>query len=334
MASVAHAHDVRWRAPESCDRAGLDAELARLHVAEADASVHVMQRDAAWITTIELGNATRTLELASCAEAQRTAALLIATALGPAREERERPARVRATPIVRSVALAPASEPAPAREPAPESEPARTSEPVATIAPVAEPARPEPRAAPQPVRSPTRDSSLRLRFGALFALGTLPGASGGPTLGLELTRGRLVGWLDARYLVARRAQDGDSSLRADIDLVAAALGASWMWDVGPLARGPLLELEAGLLRARGQGERAARDARAPWLAPAFGVRADAHLYRRASASMFASGSVPLWRPGVQLGDEVAFYTTSPLAFRLGIVLRVAIDSTKAQNGGQ
>jgi hypothetical protein len=325
--AVASAQDVSWRAPASCPREAFDAELARLlagNTVRFDASVQLTPRSAGWSTTVTVDDATRKLQLATCAEAQRTAALLIATAIAPERMAAVAPE----PPVVESTSAA-----SPPEKLTPEKLTPLESAPVASApresAPVASEAAPEP-----PITAPASPRDLRLRLGALLALFSLPDVSGGPTLGVEYVRWGLVSWIDARYLVARRTGDNDSSLLADVDLFAAGLGAAWLWKLGPVQLGPLLELEAGLLRARGQGERNAQAAASAWLAPALGARVDTQLSRRTAASLYGAASLPLWRPGVQLGDEAAFYTTPPSGFRLGFVIRVGIGSTKAQNGGQ
>jgi hypothetical protein len=343
--------EVAWRAPASCPREAFDAELARLlagsDVPATKAGVQLSQRGSGWSTRVAIADASRTLQLASCAEAQRTAALLIATAIAPERvgavraagvstglETRGEPAEASAQPEAGSKQPEPGpNQPEVAAKP-PEPGPEQpTPEPPAPSAREDAPPARERVATP---RTPALrlDSDLRLRIGGQLAVFTLPGVTGGPSLGVELVRGRFVSWLDARYLVPRRSHDGDSELRADLDLFAVALGTAWMAAVGPLQLGPYAELEGGLLRARGRGERDAGNALAPWLAGALGLRADAHLYRRAAASFYAAASIPFWRPGVQLGDEAAFYRTSAAAFRAGIVLRIAIGVARTQDRGQ
>ncbi|MET0287238.1 MAG: hypothetical protein ABW352_22325 [Polyangiales bacterium] len=327
---------VSWRAPTSCTREAFDIELQRL-LGEAPpvaVSVQLSQRGGGWSTTVAIADASRTLQLASCDEARRTAALLIATAVAP-----ERVSAVRATSV--PTGLEPRAEvkreeasPAPAeptREAPKPVEPAPVE--VAPVEPAPVPSEPARVATPR-VPAPRIDSDLRLRLGGQLAAFTLPEVSGGPSLGAELVRGRFVTWLDARYLIARRAVDESSDLRAELDLFTAALGTAWMAPAGPLVLGPFAELESGVLRARGQGERDARSRNAPWLAGALGLRADAHLYRRAALSLYAAASIPFWRPGVQLGDEASFHTTSPIAIRAGIVLRVAIGVARTSGRGQ
>ncbi len=300
LAQAQASPQIAWRAPASCTRDVFDAELARVAGAQArevEARVELTQHNGGWSTTVQLAGASRTLSLASCGEAQRAAALLIATALAP--ELVQAPADpITITP--------PASEPAPLPTPAPVHNAVGKPRELA--------------------------SRWHLRVGGLLALEALPGPSGGPALGVELTRDRFSSWLDVRYLVARRASDDDSTLRADIDLFAGALGTAWLWQAGRIAWGPLLELEAGVQRARAHGEQAARDGRAPWLAGVLGARLDVPFVHRVGASFYAAAALPFWRPAVQLGGEPPFHRTAPLGLRLGVLLRVAL--TKSPRAGQ
>lgn len=322
--------DVAWTAPAACSRAGFDRELKRL-LADAklaarplDAAVELAAREArSYALRLRIANgAARELELSSCAEAQRAAALLIATALNPehAREDARSDGAPDPAQTTGREQTAPPGEiaPAPGQEDPPEQSAVPQSAPSASSA---EPAT-------------RRAASWSLRVGAQLALYSVPAASAGPLLGVQRARGRVWTWLEARYLFARGTDDGDSALRAEVDLFTLALAAAWRWQVGDVAVAPLLELEVGALRAVGEGERAARTASAPWAALGAGVRADLPLHGRLQLGMYAQGSVPVWRPGLQLGEESAFYVTAPIGLRTGIVMQLAFTSTSPTRRGQ
>jgi hypothetical protein len=327
----AHAQNIAWRAQADCTREGFDAELARLL-----AGSPALQRPFAaevrlgksFVMELRLEHAgarsERTLRLASCSDAQRASALLIATAIDPERTQLSQSTPSPAAP--EPAVAAPPVVPAPVAAAPTAPEPA-ASEPGPPAPPV-----PAPSSARVDVAARPRDAALRI--GAQLAVASLPGVSAGPVLGGQLALGSLLVSLDGRYLFARRTRDGDSGLRADVDLFSAAAAASWRWRLGPLALGPLVELELGVLRAVGQGESAARSARAPWFSGALGLQLQPAVGGRISASLFALASVPFWRPGLQLGDEASFYTTSAVAFRLGIVVLLSVRSTSAARAGQ
>jgi hypothetical protein len=312
---------VRWDAPESCTREGFDRELARLLASAPqrsfDAEVELtLKRAQSYALRLRYARTSeRKLLLASCAEAQHAAALLIATALRD-----EAASEASESPAVQASAERPDELASAPPESSPTERAAPTSEAPPPIAPVETRSR--------------RDRAWALRFGAQLAVHTLPHVSGGPLLGGQLTRRRLRVTLDARYLVARRKVDGNSDLRADVDLFSLAAGFAWRWEYAGIGFGPLVEVELGALRARPSGERAAGPASAPWATLGAGACVDAPIARRLRVGLVVLASVPPWRPALQLGSEPAFYTTSPVGFRTGIVMELSFGSTSLASRGQ
>jgi hypothetical protein len=156
---------------------------------------------------------------------------------------------------------------------------------------------------------------------------SLPGVTAGPSLGVDFSRRRFHGWAEARYLVARRAYDQDSSLIADIDLFMGALGLAKLWKLGPVRLGPCLEVELGALRARGAGERDASTRASVWVSSPVGVLVSyPRAGRVADLGMSALVSVPWLRTPFALGEEQPFYTTRKASFRVALWLALDLRS--------
>jgi hypothetical protein len=213
----------------------------------------------------------REVELVSCAEAQRAAVVLVATALAPERVGRAREEQV----------------------------PARWT----------------------------------LRAGLLGDLRSLPGPSGGPTLGVgyaPLERLRL--WADARYLFARETEPLGAQ-RAQIDLAALAVGAAGVWTRGAWLVGPGLELEAGALRGRAAGPSAAGSRAAPWLAVWAGTLAG-YCAGRVCFLLAILVGVPLLRPEFVLQDPSQVYRTAALGARAQLGVAITLGAKKRAGAGQ
>jgi len=186
--------------------------------------------------------------------------------------------------------------------------------------------------APAPVREepPTERRAPRLGvwlgLGGLLDARSLPGPSGGPSLGVGLSRRALRTSLDARTLLARRSDDPTSRFTALIDLFAGALGVAWLMQLGALRVGPAAALELGVLRARGSGERAPRDGTTFWSAAFVGAEAELPLHERLSLTLGLAVGAPLARPSFRLLDEPPFYVTSAVTGRLTLGVRLHLRS--------
>lgn len=181
-----------------------------------------------------------------------------------------------------------------------------------------------------PVARSDRDARVgwSLALGGLLDLRSLPGATFGPTLGVGLSRRALRARADAHYLIARRSEDPSSALEAAIDLFAGALGVAWLLKLGALRVGPALSLEGGVVRGRGRGERAPREARLPWGALLAGAESELPVGRRVALTAGLALGLPLWRPAFHLADEPAFYTTAPVTARLTLGARLQLRPEK------
>ena len=319
---------IAWQDEASCPRPlrlSLESEVARLlgprarDAAPTTFDVRVDRLAAPSVSpyrltlsvrsTTHLGE--REVELASCAEAQEAAALLIATAIDPDAVMRAKPPEPQ--PAEPPPAVPTSAEPKPA-EPEPATKPERS---------------PQPDAATDPRPGPARPSAWSLTARGLLDLFSLPKPSGGPALGVLFSGSRYRLWSEARYLWARRAEAHDGSAAADVDLFAAALGGAYVWPFGELVVGPSIELELGALRARGlnagMGTTPHTQA-ALWGATDIGAVAGYGVHRRVGLELSMYAGIPMSRPGLALRDENPFYTTAPVTMRVAVGLRVSLGS--------
>lgn len=235
-------------------------------------------------------DAERSVELATCGDVQDAAALLIASAVDPH-------AALRVAPPVERADAPPA--------PAAESEPIAKGE----------------------VSLPIVARRWSLRATALLDVFSVPK----PTLGLALgglwQHQRYRAWVDARYLVARRTQTRDA--QADVDVLTAALGGSYVWWWRSLVLGPAAELELGMLRAdasaRTQAVSASNGSTA-WSSVQLGAVAAYAVHRRVGVEAALFAGLPLRHPALRDGMGEPFYTTSAVTMRLALGLRVSLGS--------
>lgn len=324
---------IAWEDEASCPRPlrlSLESEVARLlgprarDATPASFDLHIQRLSPAALSPYRLTltvrsavqRAEREVELASCAEAQEAAPLLIATAIDP-------DAALRATPPEPKSAEPTPAEPKPAESKpgAPPAEPALLAEPDRARA-----------------REPERDSkgagwsAWSVTARGLFDLFSLPKPSGGPALGALFSRSRYRLWSEARYLVARRAEAHDGSAAAKVDLFAAALGGAYVWPFGELVVGPSIELELGALHARGLRTAVASPSSqvGPWAAADLGAVAGYGVHRRVGLELSVYAGIPLRRPRLALRDENRdenpFYTTAAMTMRVAVGLRVSLGS--------
>lgn len=175
----------------------------RAHVRRAGSglSAELKVNDGGSESTRQLGSATR-----DCGELSRALALAISVAIDPM-----------------SLTRAPSPPPA---EPEPAAPPP-TAASTPSAPPPATPAAPPPAPPSKPVRGAELDSKLRLRVFATghAALFTLPGVSGGASLGLGVRRRAL--WLDGefRYDFPGSAQPESGTGRVKAGLLGGTLAA-------------------------------------------------------------------------------------------------------------
>jgi hypothetical protein len=175
---------------------------------------------------------------------------------------------------------------------------------------------------------PTRWS---LRAQAQLDVLSLPGVTAGPTGGALFQYGHYRAWLDAQYLFPRSDVARGEVLRTRIDLFSGVLGAAYVWPFGPFVLGPALGVEVGVLRSRSKAgtpplAEPAED-KVAWGSWLFGAVAGYAVDRSVGVEAGLFASVPVTRPKVGVsGDAEPFYTTSPIAMRLALGLRVSLGS--------
>jgi len=263
---------IDWDGPATCPKSErFDAELAQrldphlqvLEPVQVRVQVEALERSRYQLTLTTQGTtgaARRSVDLDDCAEVQRAAAVLIATALSPAA-----------------------------------------------------PAEPEREPVSRPLVQP-----WSLRLAGLFDASALPAPSGGPSLGVGYDRAAVRVWLDVRYVVGRESAQ-DELARVQIDLFAVALGGAYLWQLGPVGLGPMLELELGASRGQAASD-ANGSASAPWIAPLGGGLLEADLGPVALVLALALG-VPLLRPEFEAQDPDDVYTTRPVTGRAQLGLK-------------
>lgn len=178
-----------------------------------------------------------------------------------------------------------------------------------------------------------RAGGFALRLGAALDIGSLPGISAGPELGIVWRAGGLRLGIEGRYLLAREARDDDSQLRTDVDLLAGSVGTAYLFQLGPVALGPGLAIELGRLGAHARGEQA-RDQGTLWASALVGGRAELPLSEAFGLAFAAQLSVPLSRPSFSLEGEAPFYETSRVGLRLGLGLNVQLGDKQSASTGQ
>ena len=153
---------------------------AQVRRAGSGLSAELKVNDGSGESTRQLGSATR-----DCGELSRALALAISVAIDP-------------MSLMRAPSPPPA-EPEPAAPPPPPAAASSPPEPAPASATQATPAAPPPTPPSQPVRGAELDSRVRLRVLVTghAALLTLPGVSGGASLGLGVRRRAL--WLDGEF---------------------------------------------------------------------------------------------------------------------------------------
>lgn len=173
-----------------------------------------------------------------------------------------------------------------------------------------------------------------VQLGLLGDFGTLPELSGGPDAQVGWERAGLRLRAAAHYFFARDVADNDSQLVAAIDQLAGALGAAYLWSLGPLRLGPTVDAELGMLRARARGEEGRPTKSARWGAALLGLGAELPTSERLTFALSVQASVPVWRPSFSLIDEMAFHETAVVGFRAGLGVRVRLGFKNEPARGQ
>jgi hypothetical protein len=160
--------------------------------------------------------------------------------------------------------------------------------------------------------------SLALSVGAILDGFSLPGVSGGPSLGVALTLERLRLGAHVRYLAPREVDGLAGGGRAQVDLIAGALEMTWAQPMGHFELGPTAEVELGALRGRASRVETATDGGAFWGSFWGGVHGGFRVRKGLTLLARALVGVPVQRPRFALAGEPAFHATAPLTLRLMI----------------
>lgn len=323
FAQTADRVSIHWHPRAACARPeALEREVARLvgptvsrmEPLFADVNVHATkQRTFALDLRIEglTEQTERRIELGSCAEIQRAAALIITTAVQLA-------GRDTAPDFSRILPATPST-----------SDTESASDPAADPKREAAAAQAEEKSAPPPTRidgpAPDRARPLAwwLRLGLLTDVRVLPGMTAGPNAGVGLYLRNVHAWLDTRYMFARERTDRAGTLHAEVDMFAAAVGAARPFEQGFLTVAPLTELELGLLRAYALGERNGGSAHAALATLFAGGRITARVREHLTIGLDASLGFLLTRPRFTLvedGLHRAPQWTARIALGLGVQL--------------
>lgn len=301
---------LEWHGPASCAQAGDLLQRARRSVDPAwrasDAVTVIVNLQETAPGVLELafeaqrsaGGARRVLTVASCEEARRTAALLIALFLDG--ETRQTAAAVPAPASATSHA-----EPKPEDQAEPASEPAAPPTPAREAEPAAPPAAPLDDERPPPV------VLARPREPGASADSGGPGARDGPSIGaaggletavLASAHGVFIVWAGWRWNALELDVGGSFWLPAEgtlnhvavqVDQLGALVGACHWFSLGRWELGPSVRL----LVERVDAELNSFDAGAkPWLRAAAGLRAGASIFERLSLQLAADVPFSLGRP--------------------------------------
>lgn len=302
--------ELAWEAPAGCpDAASVTARVEAILRGPPAAPVAVVARgkvERAGATfrlalTLRTGDLeeTRAIDAGSCAALAEAAAVVVALAIDPSKED--------ASP-----------EPAAPPEPPPPPEPAP---PPSAPAPRRKPKRP-----PPPSRPPSDVSRVALGLGGAFALGALPEASGAVVASgtLRLDRVR-VGLLGSFTLPVSASFDRTAGATFH-QLELGAFG-SYLVPLGPVALGPAANLEVTQVRVRGFGIRDPKLSTTFWPTAVVGARLEAKLSSRLGLFSRADALVPLAAPAFSLAtssDNVRLHEPSLPSLRLSLGLEIAM----------
>jgi hypothetical protein len=175
---------------------------------------------------------------------------------------------------------------------------------------------PPPAPKPPPGAQATPKLQLGVSIAGLFDARSLPGLSGGGSVGaaLDLRGARLS--LEARGIAPRSLTGLPEGGAAQLGLWAGALGLAYRFRLGPVWLGPALQLEIGALQLRASGVPEAHDASTLWAAGAAGGTCELSLTPRWRLALNVLGSVPFTRPQFGLIGEPFRFTVPAAALRI------------------
>jgi hypothetical protein len=283
-----------WTGPDACPaQPAVRAALQRLLGGDAatGAGVEVDARvtptaDARFTLTLVVrtaaGEATRTLEGASCDALMQAGALVIALGIDP-----EGVAARTHEALIEAPAAAPA--PPTASPPAPDEDPAPPSHETASLL-----------TAPERSETP-RDEALSLRGRALVhALGealAVPGVSAGLVAGAGLRVGGLDLTLEGLWVAPRRVTVAlPRGAGARFTLLAARLRGCAALTRGVVELAPCLGFELGTVTGKSRGVSAPATGTALWAAPLAGLELRIFFSDLLALSARLDAAVPLGRP--------------------------------------
>ncbi|MDB4934134.1 MAG: hypothetical protein JWP87_1106 [Labilithrix sp.] len=233
----------------------------------------------------------RTIDAASCSALAEASAVVIALAINP---EKESPAETPPSPTPASTAMAP-------------------------IPPLV----PRP---PQPPRPPRYHYALGL--GAAVDSGTLPDVGAGmlASIAVRIDRVRL-GVLSTLWFRQEPTFDASGQAGASFDMIAAGAFGGYMVALGPVALGPVANLEATFVRVRGFGIRTPRASWTGWPTAVLGGRAELRVSSWLGLFARADAAFAVAAPTFTLGNAesgLSLHSPAIPAARLGFGAEIVI----------
>ncbi|MBX3207130.1 MAG: hypothetical protein KF764_18935 [Labilithrix sp.] len=300
--------ELAWDAPAGCpDAAFVTARVEAILRGPPAAPVAVVARGtveragAAYhlALTLRTGDLeeTRAFDAATCAALAEAAAVVVALAIDPSRDDA-------------STERTPPPEPTPAPE-APPPPPA---------------ARPKRNRSPTSPRPPAPISRVALGLGGALGLGALPEASGAVlvsgTLRLERVRVGLLGSVTMPV-----SATFDRSAGATFHQLEAGAFGSYLVPIGPVAIGPAANLELSHVRVRGFGIREPKLSTTFWPTAVVGARLEAKLASRLGLFSRADALFPIAAPAFSLATpegSVRLHEPGLPALRLSLGLEIVL----------
>ena len=160
-------------------------------------------------------------------------------------------------------------------------------------------------------------------------LGTLPGVSGGPELGLAILWRRVRLEVAGTWMAPRTERSGDASVRVQLG-VATARACVRLGTVRvevPTCGG----IELGAMRGDGRGAPAARTAHGAWVAPVIAAGVRGWVTPRLSPFVRLDVAIPVAHPAFELhgaDERVELYRASPASGRLFLGLEVKFSTPR------
>ena len=280
--------DLTWDAPAGCpDDVAVVARVERILVAPAPPGVTVIAKGRVRVTdsrrfeltlTLRTGDVeeTRTVEAASCSAIADASAVVIALAMDPSH------AHVTPEPEIATVVPPPPPPPPPAPAPPPPPPPPK------------EPAR-------------GREPFLAIDVGGTTEPTTLPRIGGGlEVAALARVKRFRLGVRSAFWLRENPVFDDASGAGASFGMFQVGATAAYLVPVArTITVGPVLGVDADIVRVRGFGIRDPQTSWTSWPAVALGVRGETQLHRYLGLFARADLVVPIDPPPFILGATSA-----------------------------